>query len=516
MIQHRPIMLLILDGWGYSEENHGNAILAAKTPNFDKLWEQQPHTLLDASGLAVGLPEGQMGNSEVGHLHIGAGRLAPQNLTRVNMSIDNGDFFLNSVLTETVDKVKQQGKALHIFGLLSNGGIHSHTRQIQAMIKLAAQHGLEKIFLHAFLDGRDTPPKSALIFINDVNETFAEVKCGQIASITGRFYAMDRDNRWERVQKAYDMLTQGKAEFHAKTAAEGLEMAYQRDETDEFVKPTCINAADAKSITVKDGDAIVFMNFRADRGRELSCAFTKQNFTEFERAKQPQLTEYVTLTQYAADLKVSIAFPPMELHHVFGQVVADQGLKQLRIAETEKYAHVTYFLNGGEEQTCPNEDRILIPSPKVETYDQQPEMSAIEVTEKLITAINQQKYDAIVCNFANPDMLGHTGIFDKTVQALETIDACLGQVIAALNKVGGEIVIIADHGNAEKMLNAETGQPHTAHTTAPVPFIYVGRKAEIVNDNHAALTDIAPTLLYLMDIEPPTEMTGKSLIKIIE
>jgi 2,3-bisphosphoglycerate-independent phosphoglycerate mutase len=506
-------MLLILDGWGYSEETKGNAIAAAKTPNFDKLWNEYPHTLLNASGLAVGLPEGQMGNSEVGHLHIGAGRLAPQDLTRINMAIDSGEFFVNSVLTATIDKSKQKNKALHIFGLLSNGGIHSHTCQIQAMAKLAAERGLEQIYLHAFLDGRDTPPKSAQIYINELEKTFADLGRGKIASITGRFYAMDRDKRWERVEQAYNMLTQGKAEFYAQSAEKALQMAYDRGETDEFVKPTCIHAADEKPVIIQDGDSIVFMNFRADRGRELSYALTKEDFTDFKREVRPKLTEYVTLTQYAADLKVEIAFSPLELHNVFGEVVANNNLKQLRIAETEKYAHVTYFLNGGEEQVFPGEDRILVPSPKVATYDLQPEMSVFEVTEKLIEAIKAKKYDAIACNFANPDMLGHTGNFDATVIALETVDDCLGRAVKALQEAGGEVVIIADHGNAEKMLSAETGQAHTAHTCTPVPFIYVGRPAKITNE-HGALTDVAPTLLYLMDIDQPSEMTGKSLVEL--
>ena len=507
------IMLLILDGWGYSEEIKGNAIAAAKTPNFDKLWHEYPHTLLKASGLAVGLPEGQMGNSEVGHLHIGAGRLAPQDLTRINMAIDSGEFFVNSVLTATVDKTKEKHKALHIFGLLSNGGIHSHTRQIQAMAKLAAERGLSEIYLHAFLDGRDTPPKSAQIYINELETTFKGLGHGKIASIAGRFYAMDRDKRWERVEQAYDMLTQGKTEFHAETAELALQMAYDRGESDEFVKPTCIYAENQKPITIQNGDSVVFMNFRADRGRELSYALTDENFADFKRAVTPQLTSYVTLTQYAADLKVKVAFAPLELHNVFGEVVANHNLKQLRIAETEKYAHVTYFLNGGEEQVFPGEDRILVPSPKVATYDLQPEMSVSEVTDKLIAAIKSKKYDAIACNFANPDMLGHTGNFDATVTALEAVDDCLGRTIKALQEADGEVVIIADHGNAEKMLNAETGQAHTAHTCNPVPFIYVGRSARITNEN-GALTDVAPTLLYLMGIELPTEMTGKSLIEL--
>lgn len=513
MLTHKPITLLILDGWGYSEETKGNAIHAAKTPNFDKLWSHCPHTLLNASGLAVGLPDGQMGNSEVGHLHIGAGRLAPQDLTRINMAIDNGDFFVNLVLIDAIDKTIKTGKALHIFGLMSNGGIHSHTSHIQAMAELAAQRGLKHIFIHAFLDGRDTPPKSALFFLNSIEAALKKCGCGKIASIVGRYYAMDRDKRWERIQAAYDMLTQGKAEFHAETATEGLEIAYQRDETDEFVKPTCIHDSNSSPILVKDGDAIVFMNFRADRGRELSYAFTNKEFKDFQRQTVPKLTAYVTLTQYATDLEVKVAFPPTDLHNVFGEVIAKSKLQQLRIAETEKYAHVTYFFNGGEETVFENEDRVLIPSPKVATYDLKPEMSLIEVTDKLIAAISSKKYATIICNFANPDMLGHTGNFDATVQAIEIVDICLGRTISALNKMGGELVIIADHGNAEKMFNFETGQPHTAHTCAPVPFIYLGRKAEITLDQ-GTLVDVAPTLLYLLGVKKPNEMTGHSLLKL--
>lgn len=510
----KPILLLILDGWGYSEETKGNAIAAANTPNFDKLWNHNPHTLLQASGLAVGLPEGQMGNSEVGHLHIGAGRLAPQDLTRVNMAVDNGEFFVNAVLTATVDKTVANDKALHIFGLLSNGGIHSHTNHIKAMIKLAAQRGLKKVYMHAFLDGRDTPPKSAQVFINEIDATFAEFNCGQIASLAGRFYAMDRDNRWERVQAAYEMLTEGKTEYHATSATDGLNAAYAREETDEFVKPTCIHAPDTNPITIEDGDSIVFMNFRADRGRELSYAFTKANFDGFVRAKQPKLTAYVTLTQYAAELEVTVAFPPVDLSNVLGKVIADKGLQQLRIAETEKYAHVTYFLNGGEEEVFPNEDRILVPSPKVDTYDKQPQMNVEEVTDKLVDAITSKKYDFIACNFANPDMLGHTGCFEETVAALEAVDKCLGRVVAALQNIDGELIIIADHGNAEKMVSAETSQTHTAHTTSPVPFIYVGRNTKIVN-HHGGLIDVAPTILYLLGITAPAEMTGNALLELV-
>jgi 2,3-bisphosphoglycerate-independent phosphoglycerate mutase len=510
----KPIMLLILDGWGYSEETSGNAIASANTPNFDRLWSQYPHTLLNASGLAVGLPEGQMGNSEVGHLHIGAGRFAPQDLTRINIAIEDGTFFANSALTDVVDRTQRANKTLHILGLLSNGGIHSHMRHIEAMAQLAAGRGMKRFYIHAFLDGRDTAPKSAQIYIDEIETTLRNLGCGKVASITGRYYAMDRDKRWNRIQLAYDMLTQGKTDFHADAAKTGLQMAYGRGETDEFVKPTCIHDPNEKPITIQNGDSIIFMNFRADRGRELSHAFVDKKFTDFKRKLWLQLTEYVTLTKYSADLKVKVAFLPLELHNVLGEVIAKHNLKQLRIAETEKYAHVTYFLNGGEERVFPGEDRILVPSPKVATYDMKPEMSIFEVTDKLIGAINSNKYDFIACNFANPDMVGHTGNFAAAVKAIEAVDTCLGRAKTAIVNVNGEMVIIADHGNAEKMLNSETGQPYTAHTCSPVPFIYVGRNAKIVND-HGILSDVAPTLLYLMDIKLPKEMTGKSLVKLL-
>jgi 2,3-bisphosphoglycerate-independent phosphoglycerate mutase len=514
MIKHRPIMLLILDGWGYSEEKEGNAIAATNKPNFDRLWKEYPHTLLEASGLAVGLPPGQMGNSEVGHLHIGAGRFAPQDLTRISLAVENGEFFKNPVLLSTIDKVVKKDSTLHVFGLLSDGGIHSHINQIKAMLTLAAKQGLKKFCLHAFLDGRDTPPRSAAGFIANIEDLLKQLGCGKFASIGGRYYGMDRDKRWDRVEKAYNMFTLGESDFHAPDAQTALKMAYDRDESDEFVKPTCIHAPNENPVTINDSDAIIFMNFRADRGREISYAFTQKDFQGFPRQKVPNLLSYVTLTEYASDLNVEIAFPPMILRNVLGEVIANNDLHQLRIAETEKYAHVTYFLNGGEEKVFPNEDRILIPSPKVATYDLQPEMNIFEVTDKLVEAINSGKYDFIACNFANPDMVGHTGNFAATVKALEAVDACLGRAVDALQKVGGEVVVIADHGNAEKMTDEKTHQAHTAHTCSPVPFIYVGRKAEIDGTHHGELIDVAPTILYLMELKEPQEMTGKTLVKL--
>ncbi|MBU0743838.1 MAG: 2,3-bisphosphoglycerate-independent phosphoglycerate mutase [Gammaproteobacteria bacterium] len=512
-LTHRPIMLMILDGWGYSEKTEGNAIAAANKPNFDRLWQEYPHALLSASGLDVGLPRGQMGNSEVGHLHIGAARFVLQDLTKIDLAIETGEFFKNPVLAKTVDDVLASEGTLHIFGLLSNGGVHSRNIHIEAMVELAVKRGLKNICVHAFLDGRDTPPKSALESIQSMLNKMQELGSGRIATIGGRFYVMDRDKRWERVQVAYDLFTLGKTEYHFSDAVSALEAAYDRGETDEFVKPTAIHDANEDPITIKDNDAIIFMNFRADRAREISYAFTDPKFDGFEREVVPKLVAYTTLTEYASDLKVRVAYPTDNLNHIFGEVVAENGLEQLRIAETEKYAHVTYFINGGHEQPFLNEDRILVPSPKVSTYDLQPEMNAFEVTDKLVEAIRSQKYDVIICNYANPDMVGHTGIFDATVKAVEAVDACLGRVTEAMQEVGGEMVIIADHGNAEQLIDPITKDPYTAHTTNLVPFIYVGRKAVVTKDV-GKLIDVAPTLLYLMGIKEPKEMTGESMVRL--
>lgn len=511
--KHRPLILMILDGWGYREEKEGNAIAAARTPNFNQLWQNYPHALLSASGLDVGLPHGQMGNSEVGHLHIGSGRPVLQDLTKIDLVVETGEFFKNPVLTKAVDDTITAHGAVHIFGLLSNGGVHSRDVHLEAMAELAVKRGCKKVYVHAFLDGRDTPPKSALASIESMQRKLKLLGAGQIASIGGRYYAMDRDKRWERVQVAYDMLTQGKAEFNAPSAEDALAMAYARGESDEFVKPTCIHAAGEEPIVVQDGDSIVFMNFRADRGRELSYAFTDPQFNGFARKSQLHLTAYVTLTEYAGDLKVLVAYPPQDLTNVFGEVLEQNNLHQLRIAETEKYAHVTYFINGGREQPFKLEDRILIPSPKVATYDLQPEMNAHEVTSRLLKVINDRTYDMIICNYANPDMVGHSGKFDKTVQAIEVVDGCLGQVVAALRAVGGEMIVIGDHGNAEVMTDSHTQQAHTAHTINLVPFIYMGRKAKVTKD-FGKLIDLAPTMLALLGIATPKEMVGEELLQL--
>ncbi|MFN3235371.1 MAG: 2,3-bisphosphoglycerate-independent phosphoglycerate mutase [Gammaproteobacteria bacterium] len=507
--KHRPIALIILDGFGHREEQDHNAIALANTPNWDHYKQQFTHTLISGSGTHVGLPKGQMGNSEVGHLNIGAGRMVPQELTRIDLAIEDGSFNHNAAFCDAIDHAAQNDKAIHILGLLSPGGVHSHEEHILALLKLAQDRGAKKLYLHAFLDGRDTPPQSAMASLLKVESQ----GCATIASITGRYYAMDRDQRWERVQQAYDVLTQG-GEYHFDTAEQALIAAYTREETDEFVKPTSIRKTQMPAITIEDGDSVIFMNFRADRAREITQALTDPNFNGFERKKFPKIGHFVCLTQYHKDFQhVDIAYPPMTLKNIFAEVLANRGLKQCRIAETEKYAHVTFFLNGGVEKPFDGEDRILVPSPKVATYDLQPEMSAIEVTEKFVHAIESQKYDAIICNFANPDMVGHTGKLDATIKAVEVIDECLGKIIRALQAVGGEAIITADHGNAELMFNEVTNQPHTAHTNQPVPFLYVGRKAKVIKTN-GVLADLAPTMLYLMDIDKPEEMTGKSIIEV--
>lgn len=508
----KPTVLIILDGWGHRETQTHNAIAAANTPNWDQLWQTYPHSLIEGSGHAVGLPNDQMGNSEVGHLTMGAGRIVYQELTRIDTAIAEGNFFTNPVLVNAVKTAKTKNKALHILGLLSPGGVHSHEKHIQAMIKLAAQQGVKEIYLHAFLDGRDTPPQSAASSLTAIDQLFEQLNCGRIVSIVGRYYAMDRDKRWERVEKAYDLLTLAQANYHADNAIHGLQLAYARGENDEFVQPTLITNDERIPVSINDGDVIVFMNFRADRARQLARAFTDANFDGFQRKRCPQLSDFVSLTEYAKDIATTIAYPPQNLAHVLGEYIAEQGLPQLRIAETEKYAHVTFFFNGGIETPFKGEERILIPSVKVATYDLNPIMSADKITEELVKAIQSQQYALIVCNFANPDMVGHTGNFAATVTAIETIDTCLGKIVTALQIVNGEAIITADHGNAECMYDETTQQAHTAHTSDPVPFIYIGRPATIAYTD-GTLADIAPTLLSLMGIPKPTEMSGRSLIK---
>lgn len=505
----KPLVLIILDGFGHSDSPEYNAIYAATKPVYDRLLATQPHGLISGSGMDVGLPDGQMGNSEVGHMNLGAGRVVYQDFTRVTKSIRDGEFFANPVIVEAVDKAVAAGKAVHFMGLLSDGGVHSHQDHLVAMAELAARRGAEKIYLHAFLDGRDTPPKSAEPSIELLDATFARLGKGRIASLIGRYFAMDRDNRWDRVEAAYNLITEGRAEFTAASAREGLAAAYERDESDEFVKATRIGEA----APVQDGDAVIFMNFRADRARELSRAFVEPGFKEFPRQREIALAGYVMLTQYAASIPAPSAFKPESLDNVLGEYLAANGKTQLRIAETEKYAHVTFFFSGGREEPFEGEERILIPSPKVATYDLQPEMSAPEVTDRIVDAIENLRYDVIIVNYANGDMVGHTGVFEAAVKAVECLDTCLGRITAALDKVGGEALITADHGNVEQMEDEATGQAHTAHTCEPVPFIYYGKRQVSLREG-GVLADVAPTLLTLMGLPVPAEMTGKSIVEL--
>ncbi|HEY0665496.1 MAG TPA: 2,3-bisphosphoglycerate-independent phosphoglycerate mutase [Gallionella sp.] len=506
-----PVLLLILDGFGYREDADYNAVLTARKPNWDRLWNEYSHTLINASEKHVGLPSQQMGNSEVGHLNIGAGRIIYQELSRVDVAIEEGTFFTNPALSEAVAKAKHNNSALHIIGLLSPGGVHSHEDHIFAMLDMAARNGLHKVYVHALLDGRDTPPKSASRSLVLLQDMCIGLGVGKVASIVGRFYAMDRDNRWERVQTAYELLTGGSAEYSAENAIEGLELAYERGESDEFVKPTVITNG-GPAVAMHDGDVAVFMNFRADRARELTRALTEVNFDGFPRKHFPKLASFVTLSSYGEDFKLPCAYKPEPIHNGFAEYVSNLGLKQLRIAETEKYAHVTYFFSGGKESTYPGEDRVLVPSPKVATYDLKPEMSAYEVTDKLEEAILSRKYDAIICNYANGDMVGHSGDMNAAVKAIEALDVCIGRVVKAMQSIGGEVIITADHGNAEQMIDRTTQQAHTAHTLNPVPFLYIGRKAELADTG--SLRDIAPSMLAIMGVPQPEEMTGHSLIRL--
>ena len=509
----KPLLLLVLDGWGYRENPEHNAIANARKPTWDYFWQHYPHTLIHASEAAVGLPSDQMGNSEVGHLNLGAGRVVYQEFTRINRAISSGTFFSNKTLTDAVDLAVSTGKAVHILGLLSPGGVHSHEEQIHAMAELAAKRGATRLYLHAFLDGRDTPPQSAATSIKAMEDKFAALGKGRIASLIGRYYAMDRDHRWPRIKAAYDLITQGKAEFTAKSASNGLEMAYARGESDEFVKATEIIPAGGQPVRIVDGDVVVFMNFRSDRARQITRPFIEANFDGFEREVWPKLGRFVSLTEYQSEFHIPVAFPSERLRNVLGAYLASLGRHQLRIAETEKYAHVTFFFNGGEENPFQFEDRILVPSPTdVPTYNKKPEMSAPLVTDKVVEAIRSGKYDAIICNFANPDMVGHTGDFAATVKAIEVLDGCLKRVYDAARAAGGEILITADHGNAEQMFDNVTGQAHTAHTVNPVPFVYIGRKAKIAANG--ALEDVAPTMLYLMGLAIPPEMSGHSLVEL--
>ena len=503
----RPTVLMILDGFGMRDEAEFNAVKQANTPNIDKLMAECPFVYGEASGLAVGLPAGQMGNSEVGHLNIGAGRVVYQDLTKITKAIEDGDFFTNPELLRACNAAK--GHALHLWGLLSDGGVHSHNTHLYALLKLAKQQGVENVYVHAFLDGRDTPPASAAGYLAELQEQIDEIGCGRIVTISGRYYAMDRDKRWERVVRAYEALVDGEGTL-TESIADAIQKSYDAGVTDEFVIPTVLTE-DGKPVgRVHDGDAIIFFDFRPDRAREITRAFVDPEFDGFEREQLKDLT-YVCFTDYDATMpNVTVAFPKEELKNTLGEYVSSLGLKQLRLAETEKYAHVTFFFNGGVEAPNPNEERILVPSPKVATYDLQPEMSAYEVCEKLTEAIRSEAYDLIIINFANPDMVGHTGVMEAAVAAVEAIDTCVGMSVAALRSVGGQMLIIADHGNCETMW--ENGAPMTAHTTNPVPVILIRPDDKYGLKEGGRLCDISPTLLSMMDIPVPPEMTGVSLL----
>ena len=508
-------MLLVLDGWGHSESTEWNAIHAARTPVWDALWQNSPHSLIRCSGTDVGLPDLQMGNSEVGHMHIGAGRLIDQDLSRITKAIDDGSFRQNEALCAAIDHAAANGKHLHILGLLSPGGVHSHEDHIAALIEMANERGVKRTCLHAFLDGRDTPPQSAQPSLQRFERLCAANAKSRVASIVGRYFAMDRNNNWDRIELAYRLLVDGEAKHQAQSAVTAVEAAYARGETDEFVEPTTILDATGAGHRIESGDVVIFANFRADRARQITRALSDQVFEEFTRDEQPLLGGFVCMTDYGAQFNLPIAYPAIELEDTFGAVVADAGCSQLRIAETEKYAHVTFFFNGGEERVFDGEQRILIPSPDVATYDEKPEMSAPAVAEKLCEVIAEGAYDAIICNFANADMVGHTGNFDATVQCIEALDRCLEQVIASAREHDVDVLISADHGNAEKMRSGDTGDseaPHTAHTSNLVPLVYVGRDAQM--SDGGSLVDLAPTLLTLMGLTVPDAMSGRNLVQL--
>ncbi|MBZ0222686.1 MAG: 2,3-bisphosphoglycerate-independent phosphoglycerate mutase [Dokdonella sp.] len=509
MARPKPVLLLILDGWGHREEIAHNAIALANLPNWRRLLRECPHTLIDTFGEHVGLPHGQMGNSEVGHMNIGAGRIVYQDLTRIDAAIADRRFFDNAALVCACDAARAHDGTLHVFGLLSPGGVHSQEEHILALLDLARERGLARVAVHAFLDGRDTPPRSARASLERLAAQCARLGNAKISSVTGRYYAMDRDQRWDRVQLAWQAIALAQADHHAADALAALDAAYARGENDEFVKPTVI----AGGAAVKDGDAIVFMNFRADRAREISHAFVDAEFSGFARSRVPQLSAYVTLTEYEQGLVAdsAIAFPPQSMENTLGEYLAGLGLRQLRIAETEKYAHVTFFFSGGREAPFAGEERILVPSPKVATYDLQPEMSCPELTDKLVAAIGSGRFDFIVCNIANPDMVGHTGVESAAIAAAEAVDVALGRIETAIRAAGGELLISADHGNLEQMVD-DNGVPHTQHTVGPVPLVYVGRAARL---RHGALRDLAPSVLALMGLPQPAPMSGHNLVEFI-
>ena len=505
----KPVVLMVLDGYGLNDRTEGNAIALANTPVMDKLMKECPFVKGQASGLAVGLPDGQMGNSEVGHMNIGAGRIIYQDLTRITKAIEDGDFFENKALLAAMDNCKKNDSDLHLWGLLSDGGVHSHITHLYGLLEMAKKQGLSKVYVHAFLDGRDTPPASGKEFIEELEKKMKEIGVGKIASLSGRYYAMDRDNAWDRVEKAYDAMVLGEGVKTDADPVKAIQDSYANDVTDEFMLPTVLDAEG----TVKEGDSMIFFNFRPDRARQLTRCFVDPDFSGFTRKNGYFPVQFVCMAQYDASMpNVSVAYPPEDLHMTLGEYLSKCGKTQLRIAETQKYAHVTFFFNGGVEEPNVGEDRILVKSPKVATYDLQPEMSAPEVCEKLCAAIRSEKYDVIVINFANPDMVGHTGIIPAAIKAIETVDTCVGKAVEALKEVDGQMFICADHGNAEQMVDYETGAPFTAHTTNPVPFILVNADPSYTLRENGCLADIIPTLIELMGMEQPAEMTGKSLL----
>ena len=508
-MEKKPVMLMILDGFGINDNTDGNAVKTAKTPNIDKLMKKYQTTEVYTSGLKVGLPEGQMGNSEVGHTNIGAGRIVYQDLTKITKSIEDGDFFTIPEFSEAIENCKKYNSKLHILGLLSDGGVHSHIRHLYGLLEMAKRRDFENVYVHCFLDGRDTPPASAEGYIMQLEEKMKEKNLGKIASISGRYYAMDRDKRWDRVKKCYDALVNGEGE-KATSATIAIEDSYQKEVFDEFVVPTVICNGDTPIATIENHDSVIFFNFRPDRAREITRTIVDKDFNEFETKKLD--TYFVCFTNYDETMpNVKIAFKKEPLVNTLGEVLANNGLTQLRIAETEKYAHVTFFFNGGEEKQYAGEDRILVPSPKVATYDLKPEMSAYEVTDNVVKAIDSDKYDVIILNYANPDMVGHTGSLPAAIKAIETIDECVGKVVEAMLAHNGTMLITADHGNAEQMIDYKTGEPHTAHTTNPVPLILVTENSDL-KIKSGKLADLAPTILELLNIEKPTEMTGESIL----
>jgi len=513
-----PVCLIILDGWGISDNITGNAIYSANKPNMDKYMMSYPNTRLMASGLAVGLPEGQMGNSEVGHLNIGAGRIVYQELTKITRSVETGKFFSKEAFMAAIENVKKNNSSLHLMGLLSDGGVHSHINHLKALIDLALANEVKKLFIHAFLDGRDVPPRSALVYLEEIRKYIDKTGCGEIATISGRYYAMDRDNRWERVKRAYDNLVYRKGE-HFDSPEALVTKSYDNNLDDEFVIPACVSVKNEYNAKIKSNDSIIFFNFRPDRAREITRTFIYSNFSEFDRGiTAPENLVFVCMTEYDVRFNdipgVYIAYPPRDIVNTLGEVVSKNGLRQLRIAETEKYAHVTFFFNGGVEKPNPGEDRILIPSPKVATYDLKPEMSAFGVADRLVEKIAENIYHLIIVNFANPDMVGHTGFFEAAVKAIEAVDKCVGKIVEKVNEQGGIALITADHGNAEEMVNTEMQCPMTAHTTFKVPFILCDNDIKKLTDDcqNPKLCDIAPTILELLNIDKPDEMTGRSLI----